>query len=354
MYFHPEESLLQLSPSGPYCPQGGFHVDPHNINSYSPPEIAIITHGHSDHARTGSKLYICTDASAPILRQRLGADIALKTLAYGEILQLGDANVSLHPAGHILGSAQVRIEAQGQVWVLSGDYKRTPDISCEPFEVVPCDVFVTEATFALPIYAWEPTERVVAEILRWWDRNAAAGRASLLYAYALGKAQRILAELARQCDRPVYLHGAVAPYCDFYRERGVRLPETPLVREGARGSDFSRELIIAPPSAHQTPWERKFKDWDSAFASGWMQVRGIKRRRFLDRGFVLSDHASWNELIDTVIATGATRVITTHGSADILAKHLRELGIESDTPRCLPRGQGLNADAPAFERGEED
>jgi putative mRNA 3-end processing factor len=321
--------LIELRPEGLYCPAGDFHIDP-----WKPVPRAVITHGHGDHATAGTGLYHSTAAGLPILRWRLGEQ-HYQVHDYGEGFTLGDAWVSLHPAGHILGSAQVRIEAQGRCWVVSGDYKRDPDPSCAPFEVVACDGFLTEATFALPVYRWAPIGEVVAGILEWWDECRSQERTAVLFCYALGKAQRLLAELAARLPgetwehRPIYLHGAMAIGMDIYRDAGVRLPPTALVAEQGRRSDWQGALVLAPPSAAGSPWLRRFGRASTAFASGWMQLRGNRRRRGVDRGFVVSDHADWPSLLRTIRETGARQVLATHGNADALVRVLREDGMDA-------------------------
>ncbi|MFP4126468.1 MAG: ligase-associated DNA damage response exonuclease [Alphaproteobacteria bacterium] len=311
--------VLTLTPEGLYCPAGGFHVDP-----WRPVATAVVTHGHADHARFGHARYHAAAPGEGILRRRLGADIDLASHAYGEPLRLGEATVSFHPAGHVLGSAQVRIEVAGEVWVVTGDYKREADPSCAPFELVACDGFVTEATFALPIYRWDPGAQVVDEILAWWDANARAGRTSILFCYALGKAQRLLAEIHARRDRTVHLHGALVAMVEAYREAGVRLAPTAPVSAAPKTERFKGELVLAPPSAMGTSWMRRFAAPQTAFVSGWMRVRGQRRRRGYDRGFVLSDHVDWPDVLRTIEETGAKRVRCTHGYADTLARYLRE------------------------------
>jgi putative mRNA 3-end processing factor len=320
-----KEDLVVTTPLGLYCPAGGFHVDP-----WGPAERAVVTHVHADHARPGSDAYLCTEASAPILRRRLGETGAVQGVAYGEPLRLGDAVVSLHPAGHVLGSAQVRIEAGGEVWVVSGDYKRAADPTCAPFEPVRADVFITEATFALPIYRWPEPAAVAADVMAWWDRNREAGVASLLFCYAMGKAQRLLAELARLTDRTVLVHGAVAEVTELFRQQGVAMLPTARVAEMPARRSYAGELILAPLSAGGTTWARRFGDRETAFASGWMRVRGTRRRKGYDRGFVLSDHADWPDLLRTIEESGAGRVLVTHGYTEELARFLREGGREAD------------------------
>jgi len=250
----------------------------------------------------------------------------VESAAYGERRRLGDAIVSFHPAGHVLGSAQIRIEAAGQVWVVSGDYKRAPDPTCASFEPVRADVLVTEATFALPIYRWPEANAVVAEVMAWWERNREAGVASLLFCYAMGKAQRLLAELGRLTDRPVLVHGAVAEMSELYRRQGVSLLATTRVAEMPARRSYAGELVLAPLSAGGTPWVRRFGERETALASGWMRVRGTRRRKGYDRGFVLSDHADWPALLRTIDESGAGRVLATHGYSEELARYLRESG----------------------------
>ena len=310
--------LLRLDDCGLFCEAGGFHIDP-----WRPVERAVISHAHGDHARPGSRSYLAAAQGVHVLRRRLEARI--QGIPYGETVRLGDVTVSFHPAGHVLGSAQVRVERAGEVWVFSGDYKRQADPTCAPFEPVRCHTFITEATFGLPIYRWQDTACVAREILAWWDANREAGRASVLFVYALGKAQRILGELAALTDRPAWLHGAVQTLTEAYRESGVRMLPTKTVFEMPRGGSFAGELILAPPSAGGSTWMRRFGNASTGFASGWMLVRGTRRRRGVDRGFVLSDHADWPGLLRTIAETGASRVLTTHGYTEPLARYLREL-----------------------------
>ena len=291
-------------------------------------DLALITHAHADHARRGAARYIATHDSVPILRARLGESINISGVDYGETLDLGATRVSFHPAGHVLGSAQIRIEHDNSVWVVTGDFKRDPDPTCAPFEVVPCDTFVTEATFALPVYRWPPPATVAEEIYAWWQSNKASGQPSVLFCYAFGKAQRVLAALAHLTDATVLTHGAVEKLTALYREAGVRmLPTTPVDLRTQR--DYSGELIIAPPGAAGSRWMRRFKTASTGFCSGWMRVRGNRRRRGYDRGFVLSDHADWPGLLSTIADTGASRILLMHGHADTLVRLLRERGVDA-------------------------
>ena len=317
----PARDLVVLRPEGLYCPAGGFHIDP-----WRPVPRAVITHGHGDHARGGMGEYHATRTGLPILHWRLG-DENIHAYEYGEPFTLGDARVSLHSAGHVLGSAQVRIEVDGETWVASGDYKRQHDPTCAPFEVVPCDTFITEATFGLPVYRWPDTADVARDIVEWREECAARGEAAVLFCYALGKAQRVLAELMAHTDRPAWLHGAIAAGVQVYRDCGVPLLETRLVAEEQKGADFAGELVLAPPAAAGSAWMRRFRRAQTGFASGWMRIRGNRRRRNHDRGFVVSDHADWPDLLRTIRETGARRVIATHGNTDAIVRALNEHGI---------------------------
>lgn len=315
-------AVLEIRPAGLYCPAGDFYIDP-----WQRVERAIITHAHSDHARWGMRHYLTSTPGGPILRARLGPDIALQTLDYGSALTLGGARVSLHPAGHIPGSAQVRVEVDGEIWVVSGDYKTEPDRTATPFEPIRCHGFVTETTFGLPIYRWEPEAEIARQILTWWQSNRAAGRTSVLFAYSLGKAQRLLAALGDH--GPVVVHGSVATMNHACAEAGVHLPPWHLVSTLPSGIPWADVLVIAPPSAHGSPWMRRFADPVTAFASGWMSVRGARRRRGTDTGFVLSDHVDWPSLLQAVAATRAETVWTTHGYADTVARYFREQGLHA-------------------------
>lgn len=332
----PTRPVLELTAAGLYCPAGGFHVDP-----WRPVATAVITHGHADHARPGHGRYHGAAAGEGILRRRLGADLPHTGHGYGEAFRLGDATVSLHPAGHVLGSAQVRIEVEGEVWVVTGDYKREADPSCAAFELVACDGLVTEATFGLPIYRWDRGARVVDDLLEWWEANARAGCSSVVFCYALGKAQRLLAEIGHRNGRTVFLHGALVGMVEAYREAGVELTPTAAVGDQPKAERFRGELILAPPSALATPWMRRFTAPATAFVSGWMRVRGQRRRRGYDRGFVLSDHVDWPDLIRTVKESGARHVVCAHGYTDTVARYLREeRGLDAVAIRTLYDGEG--------------
>jgi putative mRNA 3-end processing factor len=312
---------------GLFCAAGGFHVDP-----WSPVELAVVTHAHADHARAGSGAYLCARIGAELVRNRVGPEARVETLEYGERRRIGEATVSLHPAGHVLGSAQVRIEAAGETWVVSGDYKTEPDPTCAPLEPQRCDVFVTESTFGLPIFRWEPAGRVIDEVERWWGANREARRTSVLYAYSLGKAQRVLASIDASAG-PVLVHGAMLRPIEAYRAAGIALPEVLHVDDAAAREHRGRALVLAPPSAAGTPWLRKLAPASHAFVSGWMRLRGPRRRMALDRGFALSDHADWPGLLATIEAAGARRVLASHGAAEPLARWLAERGLEAGVLR---------------------
>ena len=333
--------LVVQRPEGLYCPAGDFYIDP-----WRPVDRAVVTHAHADHARRGHAHYLAAAPAEGVLRARLGA-ITLQTLAYGECIDHFGVRVSLHPAGHVLGSAQVRLEHAGQVWVASGDYyvageaaeAAQDNTTCAAFEPVRCDCFITESTFGLPIYRWQAQREVFADIDAWWRSNAEAGRASLLMAYSFGKAQRLLAGVDAGIG-PIIVHGAVEPLNAAYRAEGVALPATRLATEVRDKADFRRALVIAPPSVQGSAWAQRLGETSTAFASGWMQLRGARRRQGLDRGFVLSDHADWPGLQRAIAATGASRVIVTHGYEAVMVRWLGE--------------QGLQAGAFATEYGADD
>jgi putative mRNA 3-end processing factor len=314
--------LLQPTDRGLYCPPGDFYLDP-----WQPVSRAVVTHAHSDHARPGSGRYLIPSEGETLVRLRLGADARIDTLDFGDVLEHHGVRVSFHPAGHILGSAQVRLEHRGQVVVYSGDFKLAADPTTRPFEPVRCDLFVTESTFGLPIYRW-PTD-VFGEINAWWRRNQEQGKASVLYGYAVGKAQRLIAGVDPSIG-PIYVHGAIDRFLPAYRDSGVSLPPTTHVAAAAKDTDWSRALIVAPPSAHGTPWLRKFGAISTALASGWMLIRGPRRRRALDRGFAISDHVDWPSLMTAIEATGARTVWVTHGNISVVVRWLRENGYEAE------------------------
>ncbi len=345
-----DEDLIVLRPEGLYCPAGDFHIDP-----WRPVARAVITHAHADHARRGHAAYLASSAAAGVLRARLGS-ITLQTLDYGRSLAIGGARVSLHPAGHVLGSAQVRVEHRGRVWVASGDYfcrgsapgpgGEDDNATCAAFEPVRCDCFITESTFGLPIYRWRAPREVFGEIDRWWAGNAATGRASLLLAYSFGKAQRLLAGVDPSIG-PIVVHGAVDTVNQAYRAGGVALPPTLRLEEVRERAVLQRALVIAPPAVQGSAWARKLGECSDAFASGWMQLRGARRRQGLDRGFVLSDHADWPGLQRAIAATGASRVIVTHGYEAVMVRWLQQQGLQAGSFRTQYGDETAEAQAEA-------
>ena len=291
-------------------------------------ERAVITHVHSDHARWGMKHYLAHQDSAEVMKLRLGADISLHTLDYQEKLEVNGVKISLHPAGHIPGSAQVRLEYQGKVAVVSGDYKVENDLLATPFEPVNCHEFVSECTFGLPIYKWESQAEIFSQINSWWKENASEGRNSVLFAYSLGKAQRIIQNLNREIGE-VFVHGAIWNTNQALIANGIHLWDVPKVTQDIPKNRFKGALIIAPPSAMGTPWMRRFSPYRTGICSGWMAVRGTRRRRAADRGFVLSDHADWHQLIQSVKETGARKIfLTSSGYSSAFSRWLEENGYD--------------------------
>lgn len=317
-------ALLEFTRSGIYCAAADVHIDP-----WRKVDRALITHGHSDHARTGHKHYLCSKSSVPVLRHRLGK-IDVRGLEWGEEVVMNGVKFSFHPAGHIIGSAQIRVEYKGEVWVASGDYKTQDDGISEPFEAVRCHTFITESTFGLPVYQWKPQEDIVSDINHWWRMNRDEGKTSVIGAYSLGKAQRIIANLDTGLGR-IYCHGAVEKMNDALRDAGVVLPETHHVEPGGDRSQYEGALVVAPPAALGSEWMKHFRSVETASASGWMQLRGRRRWGSLDKGFVLSDHADWPGLNAAIEATGAETVYVTHGYTDIFSRWLSEKGYDART-----------------------
>lgn len=314
--------VLSFADRGLYCAAGDFYIDP-----WKPVDRALITHGHSDHARPGHRRYLTVASGADVLRLRLG-EISLETVAYGERRKIGDAVVSFHPAGHVPGSAQIRVEVAGEIWVVSGDYKTEPDGLSEPFEPVPCHTFISECTFGLPVFRWAPQAEIMGDINNWWRANRDGGRVSMIGAYALGKAQRILAHLDTTLG-PILTHGAVENVNAVLRAGGLSLPPTVQVTPETTAADARGAMILATPSALGSPWARRFGPSAEAFASGWMRLRGVRRRRGLAKGFILSDHADWAGLNAAIAATGAERVFVTHGYTQPFRRWLEAQGYEA-------------------------
>lgn len=326
------QDLIKFTARGMYCPAGDFYIDP-----WGPVKKAIITHGHADHARYGHAHYLCHTDSEAILQARLGKDISTETLPYGKAVTRNGVRISMHPAGHIPGSAQIRLEYQGAVWVASGDYKTEDDGFSPAFEPVKCHAFITESTFGLPVYQWQKQEAIIAEVMSWWQANQAAGLCSVLVAYSLGKAQRIINQLPLSLG-PILTHGAVEDMNAVLRTTGYTLRETQQLTASTPKELIQKSLIIAPPAVADSAWLRKLQPYSLAFASGWMGLRGARRRRAADRGFVLSDHADWAGLNAAIEATGASRVIVTHGYQAALTRWLQDKGIDASEEQTLFEG----------------
>lgn len=312
--------LISLTNKGLYCQTGDFYIDP-----WQPVKKAVLTHAHADHTYRGSTDYLVPQEGFLLSRIRLGDEAKISTAKYNEKIFINGVQVSFHPAGHVLGSAQIRVEHKGEIWVISGDYKLMPDATCAPFEPVKCHHFITEATFGLPIYRWQPTEFIFEQVNDWWRTNQEKGKVSVLFAYSLGKSQRLLNGIDRTIGR-IFTHGAVERLTQAYRESGVDLPETTYVGSVENRKEFAGRLIVAPPSAHGSMWLKRFGNHSTGFASGWMMVRGARRAKAVDRGFVLSDHADWTELQTAIKGAEAETVYVTHGFIPELVRWLNENG----------------------------
>ncbi len=314
--------LIQFTDKGLYCQQGDFYIDP-----WKPVHKAIITHAHSDHARWGSKHYLCHHDTKPILQLRLGAN-SYEGLGFNEPVYINGVQVSLHPAGHIIGSAQIRVSYNNEVWVVSGDYKTEDDGLSTAFEPIKCNVFITESTFGLPIYQWKPQQEIYQDIQNWILSNQTQQKVSVLIAYSLGKAQRVL-QAASAVSNNIFVHGAIWNTQEVLLANGWKLPTVKRITPNTTKEELKNCVVIAPPSADATPWMKRFAPYNVGICSGWMQVRGNARRRKVDAGFVLSDHADWKGLLQAVKATSAEKVFVTHGFQSVFSRHLNEIGIEA-------------------------
>ena len=324
-----KKSLLQFSSASIFCEQAKVHIDP-----WKPVELAILTHAHSDHARPGCKHYLAHKDSETVLRLRLGSDISLQTLEYGETFFHHGVKFSLHPAGHILGSAQIRVEYKGEVWVVSGDYKGQNDGFCQAFEPVKCNSFVTESTFGLPVYHWKSQDEVFKEIDEWIKGSFEKGRNAILMGYSLGKMQRLIRGL-QPFEYPVYAHGAIFLINEALRNQGYPLPYISPITPNLFKNKIERSLILAPGSALNTPWINRFEPYSTGYCSGWMAIRGAKNRMPIDRGFVLSDHADWNELNTLIKATEAENIYVTHGFTSSFTRWLNENGYNAKEVKTM-------------------
>ncbi|NNE31683.1 MAG: ligase-associated DNA damage response exonuclease [Winogradskyella sp.] len=318
-----EKELIKFTKRGIYCPQGKFYLDP-----WYPVEYAIISHGHADHARWGMKRYLCQDDSKAILQHRIGADIKIDSLPYNKSKTINGVKVSFHPAGHVIGSAQIRLEYKGYIVVFTGDYKTQPDFISQPFESVKCHTFITESTFGLPIYNWKTEKELQEELQNWVKTNQANNRTSVFLGYSLGKAQRLMS-LLDGCD-DIYVHRAIHNLNNAISNSGIKLPKTTLLTADFDKKELQNKIVIMPPGLLGSRLLKRVPNAATAICSGWMQIRGNRRWQSVDAGFAVSDHADWNGLISAVRASEAEQVYVTHGSQAVFSKYLNEIGIKAD------------------------
>ncbi len=333
------KSLLSFTENGIYCSRAKVYIDP-----WKPVEKAIITHAHADHSRSGMKHYLTHHQSIPVMKHRLGADIYVEGKEYDEEFKINGVSFSLHPAGHIIGSAQVRVEYKGEIWVASGDYKLENDQTCTPVEPVKCHAFITESTFGLPVFKWKPQSAVMDEINDWWERCNAQNKTPIIFSYSLGKAQRIINHVNHEIG-PILTHGAVEATNAVLRQAGIHVAPTIHVAPETNLKQYKNALVIAPPGAMNSKWMSKFKPVSTGMASGWMNLRGARRRQNYDRGFVLSDHADWDGLNSAVKATCAEKIFVTHGYTEIYAKWLNEKGYDAEIVKTEFTGESLDQPA---------
>lgn len=323
--------LLQFNEKGIYCAAADVYLDP-----WKPVEKAIISHGHADHSRWGHKAYITHHINVPIIKHRLG-EINVTGKEWGETFTIKNVKFSLHPAGHIIGSSQIRVEHKGEIWVFTGDYKTEDDGVATPYEPVKCHTFITECTFGLPAFKWRPQSEVFNDINTWWSTNKAEGKTSVIFGYSLGKAQRLLRYLDTDIGK-IYTHGAIENMTEVIRPLST-MPETTRITRETKKEELLGNIVVAPPSAHGSTWIRKMVPYVTASASGWMTFRGARRRRAIDKGFVLSDHCDWQGLLESIEATGAEKIISTHGYTDIFTRYLLEQGYDARTEATQYEGE---------------
>jgi putative mRNA 3-end processing factor len=314
--------VLTNTSNGIYCEAGDFYIDPK-----CGVKRAVVTHGHSDHARSGSEAYLCSESSKKILQIRLGKSASIESMGFGEQKKIGEATVSFHPAGHILGSAQVRVEVGGEIWVASGDYNPAEETSCESFASVPCHTFITECTFGFPIYRWKSQTEVFGEVNQWWSDNAKDGEITLMHAYSLGKAQRILSGLDSEIG-PIFGHSAVLPFLPIYEEQRVPIPKVKELKPDLPRQELKRAMVIVPPAVQDMHLPNNVRHAKTGMVSGWMTTRGARKQSRLNRGFALSDHADWKGILTAVKACGAGKIYATHGNVEVLVRYLREIGYD--------------------------
>jgi len=332
------QQLVDFTSSGLYCPIADVYIDP-----WKPVDKAIITHAHSDHARIGNMAYLAHKDTVPLLKHQLGKYLSVQSLEYGECIDMNGVKISLHPAGHIIGSAQVRLEYKGEVWVISGDYKLDADGISKPFESVKCNVFVTESIYGLPVFQWRNQIEVFNEINNWWAANVQAQKTSLLVGYTLGKAQRLICNLDNSIG-DIYVHGAIENINQVLRANGTHIPQVHVIDAFTDFSKLNNAMVLAPPSALNSPWMQRFQSAAVAIASGWMSLRGTGRRRDIDRGFVLSDHADWQQLKTAVSHSGAQKVYLTHGYSSSFSRWMETQGIEATEVETKFRGELVEMD----------
>lgn len=319
-------ALITFTNKGIYCKQGDFYIDP-----WRPVNLAVTTHGHADHVKWGNAAYLCHQLTKPVLNQRLGTDLKIETLPYHKEVNINGVNVSLFPAGHVIGSSQIRLEYKGEICVVSGDYKTEYDGVSTQFEPVKCHTFVSESTFGLPIYKWQPQEVIFGQIRDWVSDNHDGNKTSVLVAYSLGKAQRLIKGLAGYSD--IYVHNSIANLNEGFINVGVDLPSTIRITPEIRKEEMQRGIVIVPPALADGRWIKSLLNPATGICSGWMQVRAGRRWRSADAGFALSDHADWPGLLSAIKATAAEKVYVTHGYTATFSKYLNEIGIEAEEVR---------------------